>query len=78
LPISSADPWVYPRPSRMTRSQGRGRQEFMGAVQYSRSGCPDMDVRTSRFEPLSYVLGPLAFESSFVGFKDLLDRLKAS
>jgi hypothetical protein len=50
----------------------------MGAVQYSRSGGPDMDVRTSRFEPLSYVLGPLAFESSFVGFKDLLDRLKAS
>ena len=36
------------------------------------------DVCTSRFEPLSYVSGPLAFESSFVGFKDLLDRLKAS
>ena len=29
---------------------GRGRQEFMGAVQYSRSACPDRGVRRSRFE----------------------------
>jgi hypothetical protein len=30
----------------------------MGAVQYSRSGCPEVDVCTSRFEPLSYLLSP--------------------
>jgi hypothetical protein len=35
-----------------------GRQEFMGAVEYSRSGCPDLGVHTSRFEPMSYLLSP--------------------
>jgi hypothetical protein len=29
----------------------------MGAVDYKRSAGSDMDVRTSRFEPLSYLLG---------------------
>src|SRR5215207_9126134 len=30
----------------------------MGVVHYQRSGCPDMDVHTSPFEPLSHLLGP--------------------
>ena len=36
-----------------------GRQEFLGAAQYQRSGRPDHGVRTSRFEPSSCVLDPL-------------------
>lgn len=40
------------------RGRGRGSRSY-GAVQYSRSGCPDTDVRTSRFEPPSQSLGPL-------------------
>jgi hypothetical protein len=36
-----------------------GSQEFMGAVCYQRSGYPDLGVHISRFEPLSYLLGPL-------------------
>src|SRR5215208_2886940 len=43
----------------------------MGAVQYSRSGCPDTDVRTSRFEPLSYLLGPLGRRGLFLAYKDI-------
>ncbi len=35
------------------------RQEFMGAVDYTKSGCPDIDARTSRFKSLSHLLGPL-------------------
>jgi hypothetical protein len=38
---------------------GEGYQEFMGAVCYQRLGCPDLDVYRSRFEPLSYLVGPL-------------------
>jgi hypothetical protein len=34
-------------------------------------------VCTSRCESLPYVLSPLAFESSFVGFKDLLAYFEA-
>jgi hypothetical protein len=37
----------------------RGGQEFMGAVDYTKSGCPDIDARTSRFKSLSHLLGPL-------------------
>src|SRR5215212_8040087 len=37
---------------------GGGSQEFMGAVDYTKSGCPDIDARTSRCEPLSESLGP--------------------
>jgi hypothetical protein len=40
-------------------AEAGGGQEFMGAVQYSRSGCPDLHVYRSRFQPLPYVLGPL-------------------
>ena len=66
-------------PSRqILKGRGRGRHEFTAPADYRRSGCPDHDVCTSRFEPLSYLLGPLAFVSSFVGFNDLLDYLKAS
>src|SRR5215211_7904361 len=36
-----------------------GGQEFMGAVDYTKSGCPDIDARTSRFKSLSHLLGPL-------------------
>jgi hypothetical protein len=38
---------------------GEGYQEFIGAVCYQRYGCLDMDVHTSRFEPLPHSLGPL-------------------
>jgi hypothetical protein len=38
---------------------GGGSQEFMGAVDYTKSGCPDIDARTSRFKSLSHLLGPL-------------------
>jgi hypothetical protein len=54
-----------------TLIRGEGYQEFMGAVCYQRFGCPDHDVRTSRFEPLSYLLGPWAFESSFVSYEGI-------
>ena len=37
---------------------GEGRQEFMGAVDYTKSGYPDLGVHTSPFEPLSYLLSP--------------------
>jgi len=40
-----------------------------GSVCYQRSYCPDTDVRMSRFEPLSYLLGPWAIEGSFVSYK---------
>ena len=43
----------------------------MGAVQYSRSGRPDVDVCTSRFEPLSHLLGPWVVESPLRGYNDL-------
>jgi hypothetical protein len=33
-----------------TLIRGRGRQEFMGAVDYKRSGCPDRGVRRGHFE----------------------------
>jgi hypothetical protein len=48
-----------------------GRQEFMGAVEYSRSGCPDLGVHTSRFKLLSYLLGPWAVDGSFVIYKGI-------
>jgi hypothetical protein len=40
------------------RGRGGG-QEFMGAVDYTKSGCPDIDARTSQFKSLSHLLGPL-------------------
>jgi hypothetical protein len=49
---------------------GRG-QEFRGAVCQERSGRPEVDVCTSRFEPLSYLLGPWAVEGSFVSDKGI-------
>jgi hypothetical protein len=39
----------YTAPVR-TLIRGRGRQEFMGAVDYKRSGCPDRGVRRGHFE----------------------------
>ena len=42
---------------------GWGRQEFTGAVDYLRSGHPELGVPTSRFEPLSHLFrstGPSA------------------
>jgi hypothetical protein len=57
---------------------GRGSQEFLGAVQYSGSGRPEFDVRTSRFEPLSHVQGPpgrpvssLRLQRPLGGFEEL-------
>ena len=35
-----------------------GGQEFIGAVHYSGYGCPDIGVRTSRFEGRYIWLGP--------------------
>jgi hypothetical protein len=52
------------------RGSGGG-QEFMGAVDCRRSDRPDTDVRTSRFEALSCLLGPGALGGSFVGFKGI-------
>jgi hypothetical protein len=44
----------------------------MVAVDYKRSGCPDIDVRTSRFEPLFYMCWVLrVVERSFIGYKDV-------
>src|SRR5215208_1020222 len=37
---------------------GRGYQEFTAPGDYRRSGYPDMDAHTSRFEPSSCLLGP--------------------
>jgi hypothetical protein len=34
-------------------------------------GRPELGVRRSRFEPLSNVLAPLAFESSLVSYKGI-------
>jgi hypothetical protein len=50
---------------------GRGRQEFRGAVQYSRSARTDMDMYTSQFEPLSCLLGRWAVDGSFVSYKGI-------
>jgi hypothetical protein len=44
----------------------------MGAVCYQRSGCLDLGVYTSRFEPLCQVQGPPAVESPLLGYNDLL------
>ena len=66
---------IYGRGERLDR--GRDRQEFMEADDYQRFRCPGQGVCTSRFEPLSYVLSPLAFESSFVGFEGLLAHFEA-
>jgi hypothetical protein len=69
LSNSSTEPSGYLQPLRARA--GRGRQEVMGAVQYSKSGCPDMDVPTSRFVSLSYLLGPWAVDGSFVSYKGI-------
>jgi hypothetical protein len=45
----------------------------MGAVCQERSGRPEVDVCTSRFEPLSYLLGPQAVDGSFVSYKGIQD-----
>jgi hypothetical protein len=58
--------------------RSRGYQAFRSRADYQRFGCPDLGVTTSRFESLSPLLGPWAVDGSFVGFKALLDRLKAS
>jgi hypothetical protein len=50
---------------------GEGSQEFMGAVCYQRSGCPALDVGTSRSEPLSYLLGLWAVESPLLGYNNV-------
>ena len=50
----------------------------MGAVQYSRSGRPDLGVCRSRFKPLSYVLGLLVVEDLFIGYNDVPGPSKAS
>jgi hypothetical protein len=44
-------------------AEAGGGQEFRPRVCYQRFGCPDTGVRTSRFEPLSNLLGPLVVES---------------
>ena len=36
-----------------------------------RPGRPDIGVRTSRFEPLSYLLGPWAVDGSFISYKGI-------
>ena len=51
---------------------GRGCQELGPPVCQKRSSRPDLDVYRSRFEPLSYLLGPLAVESPLLGYNDLL------
>ena len=37
---------------------GEGGQELWGPVDYQRSGEPDLDMRISRFEGFSILLGP--------------------
>jgi hypothetical protein len=49
---------------------GAGSQEFMGA-RYQRYGCPDFDVRASRFEVRYIWFGPRAFKVPFFGHKGL-------
>jgi hypothetical protein len=43
----------------------------MAPGDYKRSGCPDLGVCTSGFEPLSYLLGPWAVDGSFVSYKGI-------
>jgi len=50
----------------------------MGAVCDQRFGYPDLDVCISRFEPLSYLLGPWAVKNPFVGYNDVLGSIEAS
>ena len=55
----------------MSRS-GEGVSGVQPPVCQKRPGCPDMDVRTSSFEPVFYALSPLsAFESSFISYKGI-------
>jgi hypothetical protein len=48
-----------------------GGQEFMGAVDYTKSGCPDTDVCTGHLGrcPMCKVLR--AVDGSFVSYKDI-------
>jgi hypothetical protein len=55
----------------LENATGEGYHEFMGAVNYQRFGCTDTGVRTSRFEPLSYLLGTLDVEGLLLGYNDL-------
>lgn len=43
---------------RIPTRRGSGSQKFMGAARYQRYGCPDFDVRTSRFEDSTDPLSP--------------------
>jgi hypothetical protein len=53
------------------RYEGRGSQVLVGVVDYGRSGRPDLDVRTGRFEGRNMVLGPRAVEDLVSGLKDI-------
>jgi hypothetical protein len=48
---------------------GEGWSGVHGAAQYERFGCPDMDVRTSRFEGCYLWSGPEVVEITFLGYK---------
>jgi len=50
---------------------GEGCQELRPPVCQKRFGRPDLDAYRSRFEPLSYLLGPWAVKCSFVSFKGI-------
>jgi hypothetical protein len=54
---------------------GEGCQELSPPVCQMRSGCPDLDVNRGRFEPLSYVLGPLGLQEPFRRLQSCLRRL---
>jgi hypothetical protein len=41
----------------------------MGAIDYKRSGCPDLGVGTSRFEPTSGPAGPRVVEVLFIAYQ---------
>jgi hypothetical protein len=48
----------------------------MGALCYQRSGRPDLDVRTNRFELLTFLLAPWAVDGSFVSYKGIEGALE--
>jgi len=62
------NPRVHPCPRDET---GEGYQELGSPVCQKRSGRPDLDVYRSRFEPLSYLLGPWAVDGSLVSYKGI-------
>jgi hypothetical protein len=61
----------------LTPVRGRDRQELEPQVQYQRFRLLDMDMHTSRFEPLPTVLGTLwVVDGSLVSYKGIQGALE--